>query len=216
MNTYLSKGNKKYKIPGMRVRTFGLPAYKARDGSLMCPGAGKCKLGCYAKQGHYYFNNVTRAQERRLKLTRDPGLFVATIVQEVHRMKLNWVRVHDSGDFYSLEYAKLWKAVALACPQTWFLAYSKMVPMLHKLMLVPGWPGNLVVVFSEGGRWDDGIHQDRDKFARIFPSLAALKRAGFTDCHITDRPALNPKVRKIGLVYHGFESRKFVTAKESQ
>jgi hypothetical protein len=207
---FLTRGNKKYLIPGMRVRTFGIPAERAADGSVTCPGAGMCRQGCYAKQGHYVCPNVKAKNEERFRLTQDPQFF-STIFGEIQKLKLDLVRIHDSGDFYSKLYLMCWVGLAAACRNTKFLAYSKMVPMIKSLP-EGTIPDNLVIVLSEGGRWDHLIDELRDKFARVFPSVAALKRAGFVDCHKSDLPALRPEVRKIGLIYHGWKSRYFVTA----
>jgi len=206
---YLTRGNKKYLIPGMRVRTFGLPAERAADGTVTCPGAGLCKQGCYAKQGHYVCPNVKAKNAERFRLAQSPEFF-STIFGEIQKLKLDLVRIHDSGDFYSRPYLMSWIGIAAACRHTKFLAYSKMVPMIKDVQSLI--PENLTIVLSEGGRWDHMIDQAHDKFARVFPSVAALKRAGFTDCHKSDLPALRPEVKKIGLIYHGWKSRYFVTA----
>jgi hypothetical protein len=204
---FLTRGNRKYLIKGMRVRTFGIPAERAADGTVTCPGAGMCRQGCYAKQGHYVCPNVKNKNAERFLLTQRPE-FVEVISGEIQKLKLDLVRIHDSGDFYCLRYLYDWITIAGACPRTKFLAYTKMVLMARKFRI----PDNLVLVLSEGGQWDHAIDQAHDKFARVFPSVAALRRAGFTDCHKSDLPALRPEVKKIGLIYHGWESRRFVTA----
>jgi hypothetical protein len=211
MNTYLSKGNKKYLIPGLRVRTFGLPAYKAKDGTLMCPGAGQCRKGCYACQGHYSMPNVTQAQERRLKLTRNPR-FVDTVVDEVQRLKLDYVRIHDSGDFYSRKYLEAWIRICRRCPGTTFFGYTKMVPLVHAIPLPP----NMCLALSEGGIWDQQIDRKHDLHARVFSTRKDLRAAGYLDVSKRDVEAVcHPTTHRLGLVYHGFKSRTFSTGRSS-
>lgn len=198
---YLSTGNEKYLGLGIKVRTFGLPAVST------CPGAGACKLGCYAQQGRYGCTNVREAQLRRLELTRDLPRFKETIAAELRQFTPDLIRIHDAGDFYNEPYLKAWLDVIKRAPKVKFLAYTKMVPMVKQHVI----PENMAVVFSEGGRWDGLIDQARDKFSRVFPDQGALLQAGFIDCHETDLPALEPGNRLIGLVYHGAKSRAWRT-----
>jgi hypothetical protein len=175
----------------------------------------RCAAGCYARQGHYVCPNVKAKNEKRFLLTQKPFEFVQTISDEIQKLKLDLVRVHDTGDFYLMSYLQLWLEIMRRNPRTKFLTYTKMVPYF-KSPCLGAMPPNFTVVLSEGGRWDHLIDQKHDKFARVFPSIAALRRAGFTDCHKSDLPALRPEVRKIGLIYHGWRSRYFVTAPKEE
>ena len=205
MIPYLSRGNKKYKLAGLRTRTFGLPAWQSKEGFRTCPGAGLCRRGCYAQQGRYVCTQTLDAQHRRLALVRSDR-FVPVMDAELRRLDL--VRIHDSGDFFSLSYLKDWLTLIFLHPEIKFLTYTKMVPLFRKVQV----PENFTVIFSEGGLYDAQIDPHRDKFARVFPTLAELRASGFMDCHLTDVPALDPKVRRVGLIYHGWESRRFKTS----
>lgn len=205
MIPYLSRGNKKYKLAGLRTRTFGLPAWQSKEGFRTCPGAGLCRKGCYAQQGRYVCTQTLDAQHRRLSLVRS-GHFVPTMDLELRRLDL--VRIHDSGDFFSLSYLKDWLELIRRHPEIKFLTYTKMVPLFRRVVVPP----NFTVVFSEGGKFDSQIDRHRDKFSRVFPNLEELRASGFTDCHLTDVPALDPKVMRIGLIYHGWASRAFKTS----
>lgn len=210
MIPYLSRGNKKYKLAGLRTRTFGLPAYESREGFRTCPGAGLCRRGCYAQQGRYVCPSVKKAEERRLRLARRPDLFRTIIGEELRQGRLDLVRIHDSGDFFSLGYLESWLELIAAFRATRFLAYTKMVPLFRQVFVPP----NFAVIFSRGGKFDDQI-LDTDKQAKVFPDQSSLDRAvreeGYVDCHVTDLPALEPQNLRIGLVYHGFPSRRFST-----
>lgn len=185
---YLTRGNKKYLIPGWRIRTFGIPAGRAANGKVTCPGAGLCRHGCYAKQGHYVCPNVKSKNEERFALTKRPE-FVDVISEEIHKLKLDLVRIHDSGDFYSWDYLEDWFEICRRCAATKFLAYTKTVMMVrwHKrikrqsLMVPP----NLALVFSEGGRWDHLI----DRSATSSPaSSRAWRHSSGLDSPIATSP----------------------------
>ena len=203
---YLSHGNEKYAQLKMRAFTFGIPAGRSASGLRTCPGAKACQAGCYAQQGRYFMTNVRRKQEQRLKLTQSPE-FVPTIVDEVKHLRAELVRIHDAGDFYRWSYLQDWIRIVGQCSTTEFLAYTKMIPFVLKAKP----PKNLHLICSYGGRWDRLIDPRRHQHTRIFSSVEDLEAAGYVDCHVTDLPALDPKNIKLGLVYHGFPTRRFTT-----
>lgn len=206
--TYLGKGNSKYKKMGWKVRTFGIPAYRSVNHQVTCPAALHCVAGCYARQGRYVMPSVQDAEERRLLLTTKPE-FVETIINEVRRYTPAAVRIHDAGDFYSIGYLRRWLKIIQASTDTTFFAYTKMIPFFKRDDLIV--PKNLVVIFSEGGKFDHWINPDRDRWSRVFPSHAALEAEGFADATHDDRVAVFGPNSKIGLVYHGFASKAFHT-----
>jgi hypothetical protein len=193
--TYLST-NEKLKRSG--IYSWGIPAYKSASGMVTCPGAKSCIVGCYAKNGRYAMPNVKLAQEKRLALSLTDS-FVETIDAELKARKVNKLRVHDSGDFYSLEYLNKWIEIARLNPKTLFYAYTKMIPLLK---MVSDFPGNFVIIKSFGGKWDDQIDPETDRHSKVFSTIDALKVAGYADVTELDERAFgdNPK---IGLVYHG-------------
>ncbi len=205
---FLSKGNKKYAFKRIRAFTFGIPAWRAADGRHTCPCAKDCVKGCYAQQGRYVFNQIKNKQEERLALTLRLE-FTKVISKELDQLRPDLVRVHDSGDFYNVTYLRRWLEVMRNYPRVAFLAYTKMVPLFKREDVQV--PVNFCVIFSEGGTHDHLIDRGRDRWARIFPSVKALRQAGFVDCHESDLPALDPDARRIGLVYHGWKSRTFDT-----
>jgi hypothetical protein len=196
--------NAKMKRDG--ILAFGIPAYRAESGKLTCPAAKDCLKGCYAKQGFYVMPNVRRAQEARLALAMSED-FIATMNAEITRRKPKIVRIHDSGDFFSLVYLRKWCHIARANKGTQFYAYTKMVAMF-KHPMCPELPANLKIVFSYGGKYDAMIDREKDAHSVIFDSVEALNAAGYVDCHERDF-TYKPEVKKVGLVYHGFNSKAF-------
>lgn len=206
MKWLLAYGNKKYKKYGRKLLTFGLPAFKSRTGLITCPGAGKCFHGCYAQQGWYRSCKVRDIQEGRLRATRNKN-FLWRMVAEIQARKPKFVRIHDSGDFYSEWYLMEWIRIAQNCSQTFFFTYSKAVPWV-KLF---GLPTNMKIVLSEGGIYDSWIKPRTDLMARVFDTRKQIRASGFSDGSNDDLALILKGHRNIGLIYHGWKSRKFTT-----
>lgn len=180
---------------------FGIPAdHDFIDDKLMnrntCPGALACKAVCYAKQGRYAMPNVRGARIRNLEMTLQDN-FAEKVIADLGRMrKVNTVRIHDSGDFYSQEYLDKWIRVAKSLPYITFYAYTK-----NLQLDMNGLPDNFRITQSLGGRWDENVDRSRSH-SRIFATHYDRVRAGYIDGNVNDVPAIEGLVR-IGLVYHG-------------
>jgi hypothetical protein len=110
----LSLGNAKL---GEGIYTFSIPAVTT------CPGSSPaCRQECYALRGN--FRHAQPHYNRALAATREEG-FAGRMTSEVKRRWAGCVRIHVSGDFYSAEYVRAWVAIATACPQTRFYAYTR-------------------------------------------------------------------------------------------
>jgi hypothetical protein len=128
----LGLGNAKL---GRGIYTFSLPAVTT------CPGSSPtCRRECYALRGRL------KLQRRRHRLAYRASLddaFPGRMVREIRRRDCGCVRIHVSGDFYSAAYARAWAAVARACPQTRFYAYTRswrvpeIAPALAELASLP-------------------------------------------------------------------------------
>ena len=202
------------------VYNFGLPAYQSAAGLKTCPAAGKCAVGCYAKQGAYVWTPVARAYEYRLAASLQSDFVskmcdtIAVKLKSADRSKKQLViRIHDSGDFYNLEYTKKWLKIISAFPNVHFYAYTKQVLLFNKLKKSGVIPDNFKLIYSEGGVFDKLINQRTDRHSRVFLSLAALKAAGYANAHENDLVAALGKSNKIGLVYHGHKSKTWTTSK---
>lgn len=199
------------------VYNFGIPAHRAQSGLKTCPMAGQCAIGCYAKQGPYAWDNVKAAYEARLAITLQAD-FVALMIEAIatkfktaiKKNKQLIIRIHDSGDFYNIEYVNKWLSIINAYPSVKFYAYTKMIPIFKRLKANNMIPSNLVIIYSEGGLADHLI-QDTDRHAKVFESLEDLLAAGYTDTTENDLNAIGPN-HKVGLVYHGAKSKKWTTA----
>jgi hypothetical protein len=185
------------------VYNFGIPAFMTASGFKTCPNAGVCAGACYARAGFYQFKAARNALEWRFKMTQS-DTFIDAMSEEIlkalnrHQGKKLMIRIHDSGDFYNLEYFLRWTRVMERFPQVRFYAYTKMVKMFKA---IPNKPDNFTLIFSFGGKQDKLIDRKNDRHSFVFEDKASLKRNKYIDASHDDLRALG-KNNKIGLVYH--------------
>lgn len=126
-----------------------------------CPGAGSCKVDCFAmKGGKVQFEGPWLSDGRILTyLLNDPEGFFAQLSSEIakeekagakgdKKFPKGWkvtVRWHDAGDFFSPEYLDLALAMAKKHPDTKFYAYTKMAGAA-----LADKPANFIINWSEG------------------------------------------------------------------
>lgn len=202
-NTKLRKSN---------IYQFSLPAFHAsivKNGKLTlaktCPSAGICSRFCYASQGTFEFSVVLIAHTRNLQFyLNDREAFKSRMVSDILRIKkLKAFRVHDSGDFFSRQYALDWFEIMHMLPNVQFYAYTKMVPLFIKLQHEGLIPKNFSVIYSYGGTHDYLINEATDRHSKVFASHEEMLKADYADTYETDDNAADPTKRCIGLVYHG-------------
>ena len=197
--TQNSKLKKTSKSLGLRVFNFGIPAYKSASGKLTCPFADACVKFCYAKKGAYIWSNVQPAFEKRYQLSKTDD-FVNKMNQEIIKKKPDYVRVHDSGDYYSKAYLQKWLDIAMHNPQVRFYSYTNCVEMLKNTNL----PDNYDIIFSDSGKQKHLIDKKKDRHTRIFSTHNELISAGYTDASSVDLMATKwfNKTNKVGLIFH--------------
>jgi len=112
---YISNGNRRMNIP-----TFSLVSEHT------CPNATKlCKKYCYAKKAERYYKNPFIS-----RMTNTFDTLKATFIDEMKKAITHkdskYIRIHESGDFYSQEYLDKWFKICEAFPNKQFLVYSQM------------------------------------------------------------------------------------------
>ena len=197
--TQNSKIKKTSKHFGVKLMNFGIPAYKSASGKLTCPMADACVKFCYAKKGAYIWSNVQPAFEARYQLSKTDK-FVDAVNDEIRRKKPDYVRVHDSGDYYSKAYLNKWIAVAIHNPTVRFYSYTNMIDMIKKTNL----PENYDIIFSDSGKQKHLIDETNDRHTKIFASSSDLNTAGYVDSSDYDLNATKwySKSKKVGLIFH--------------
>jgi len=129
---YLSDGNLRMNIP-----TWSLPAEKT------CPNATKdCMNNCYAKKAERMYKNTRLSRARNLNDSKRKD-FVPKMSGLIKKKKSKYIRIHESGDFYSQIYLDKWFEICRKFPKKRFLAYTQMYNL--------DWsnkPENLIVYWS--------------------------------------------------------------------
>jgi uncharacterized protein (UPF0248 family) len=120
-----------------------------------CPGAGSCKVDCFAmKGGKIQFAGPWLSDGRILTfLLNDPDGFFNKLSQEIsfqekkakngnYALTIRW---HDAGDFFSPEYLAMAFKLAKAHPNVKFYAYTKVADVVLGKK-----PDNFIINWSEG------------------------------------------------------------------
>ena len=197
--TQNGKLKKTSKLTGLRVYNFGIPAFQDSDGKRTCPFAGACAKFCYAQKGAYVWSNVSPAFQFRYLATKCDS-FVDKMTAELIKKRVDILRVHDSGDYYSRKYIDKWLTIAKRLPNVRFYSYTKSIPLFLDLDI----PDNYDIIFSEGGTRDDLIHYHHHRHARIFDDYEAMNQAGYVNAMESDLMATKwfNDSNKVGLVMH--------------
>lgn len=110
----LTQGNHKLST---NIYSWSLPASEG-----VC---GRVCDGCYAIKAQRIYPGVLPSRENKLSLSRSDG-FVDKLVEAIEVLQPKFVRVHDSGEFYSQEYVDKWVEIVKRSPKgVTFYAYTK-------------------------------------------------------------------------------------------
>lgn len=130
---------------------WNLPAVRT------CPYATQhCKDACYARKAENAYPDVLPCREKNFQESRDIETFknrmLYTILKRRFNCRKKWliVRIHESGDFYSRDYAMAWVWIAMQCAGEYikFICYTKSFPYFDGVKL----PANF---FLRASIWDD-------------------------------------------------------------
>lgn len=184
------------------VFTFSLPA------GHFCPFAHECKskadretgrikdgpatqFRCYAATMEARHTSVRRgrwANIEQLLACKNMNEMVSLILDSLSPFA-GYVRIHDSGDFFSQDYFDGWLAVARHRPKTTFYFYTKSLRYwLGRLEEVgnghaPGSVANFVPTASYGGRDDHLIEEYGLRSARVVLSEGEAEALGLEVDH---------------------------------
>ena len=82
--------------------------------------------GCYATKGNYNFSSTKVSLAIRTILARDfMDWLEKAINAQIKAEKIKFVRIHASGDFFSRDYAEMWKRIAIENPSVKMWTYTK-------------------------------------------------------------------------------------------
>ena len=142
-----------------------------------CPGAGSCKVDCFAmKGGKIQFQGPWLSDGRILTyLLNEPDQFFQQLSAEIskeekagakggYKVTIRW---HDAGDFFSPEYVDMAFKLAEAHPNVQFYAYTKMGDVA-----IGNKPDNFII------NWSEGAHTSQEKKVKAAdPSLERTKNS---------------------------------------
>ena len=160
----VSRRNKKL-VPSAEVDfvIWNLPAQKT------CPGkTGHCSKNCYARKAEKCYPTCLPSRERNF-IESEGEFFARDMIFTILSIALHSkkpaiiVRIHESGDFYSKEYAEKWLLVMEVCRKVdsriRFIAYTKSFAFFDGVTL----PVNFSLRASV---WDDTPARDLEIIAR--------------------------------------------------
>ena len=181
-----------------KIFNFSIPAYKTKSGKITCPFADACVKYCYAQKGNYTrYPIVQEVQEKKYEISKQTN-FNSLMNAEIKKKKANYIRIHDSGDFYSVKYLLKWVDIANDNKDVIFYAYTKSIKFFKGCINIPE---NMKIIFSEGSKTDDLINARKDRHARIFKTLEELNASGYIDASENDLKAITEN-KKVGLIFH--------------
>lgn len=165
-----SSGNTKMKhlatVMGLKfssVLAFDLPAGFSCPAARICATYANRKDGTRTKGKHMQFVCYASKAETQYVNTRNARWYnfdailackgdsqaMAKLILASIPARVEIIRIHASGDFFSPEYFQAWVKVAIARPDITFFAYTKMLPFLKISR-----PENFAVQYSYGGKHD--------------------------------------------------------------
>jgi len=199
--------NKKLKNTSLmnraRILNFSLPAYKTQNNKMVCPFAKDCVKYCYAQKGNYRFPSVKKGLNNRYELSKKEE-FVTIMNANILLERPTHVRIHDSGDFYSVDYLNKWVEIAKANKEVIFYAYTKSIPFFKRSKEMDTTfllPKNLIIIFSEGSKKDNLINTTKDRHSRIFKDINEMIKQGYINASDNDLNAITNN-KKVGLLLH--------------
>lgn len=213
------KGNAKL---SKSVYTFSLPAGYSCIGADKClakadPETGKIKDGpntefrCFAASQEALYPSVRKARWHNFNLLRKAkttekmrGLILQSLPE-----KATIVRVHVSGDYFSLNYLDSWIQVAKLRPKVLFYGYTK--SLSYWLARKSEMPKNFVLTASYGGKQDDLIKKHKMRYAKVVYSPEEANKLGL-ELDEDDSHAYS-KGPSFGLLLHGVQKGGTVAAK---
>lgn len=105
----------------INIETETMPIIITIKGTCPC----HCN-GCYATKGNYNYSSVKKSLAIKTWLAYNDLMFVKNaIMAQIVADKIEFLRIHASGDFFSIEYITMWKAIVNSNKSTIFWTYTK-------------------------------------------------------------------------------------------
>lgn len=207
-----SPGNAKLQDRGIAI--FSIPA------GYTCPGASEChsrfdrsinkivdgpgiRFRCYAASLEARYPSLRNMVDNNQRLLREAG--TEKKMRELIRISLpaayfDKIRIHQDGDFFSMDYMRAWNNIALSQPERLFYAYTKSIHLWLKLReeLAP----NFVLTASKGGLFDRQADEHGLRSATVVFHPEEAETNGWKIDH-DDSLAMDPNEPSFALKIHG-------------
>lgn len=83
-------------------------------------------IGCYAMSGNYRYQSTKDSLALRTVIARNHLDFCEKAINaQIEAENIKAIRIHASGDFFSVEYAEMWKRIATKNSSVVFWTYTK-------------------------------------------------------------------------------------------
>jgi len=135
---------------------------------------------CYAASGESRLPATRNLRWHNFDALKSSDNMVALIEKSLP-VGIKIIRIHSSGDFYSLDYSTAWFNVAVNHPEIQFFGYTKVLPYVQAVK-----PNNFNLHYSKGGKLD--ILHTNEPYAVIVKNLTDAEKMGLIDPCI-DNPA---------------------------
>lgn len=195
-----STGNSKLPLSTL---IFSLPAGHTCPGANLCLSKAdrltgrikdgtECQFRCYAASAEALYETTRFSRWRNLELITQykssdqiAELIYTSIIPHINRRRrsahriIERIRIHESGDFYSLPYLRAWLQVAKKINLV-FYGFTKCLPFL--LEVKDDIPSNLIFTASAGGRYDH-LLSEFDRVSHVVGSRAEAELRGLPIDH---------------------------------
>lgn len=165
---FVSNGNIKVK-----ASIFNLPC------KTTCKPGLRCRSYCYAHKAERIYPQVKPCRENNLEESKS-DCFEHNLIDVLSKKKNPIVRLHESGDFYSLDYIHRIFHVCRNLPKKRFYAYTKRSDLFTRAVL-NNKPENLTLIYSIDGIDPKNISRLYDKAIKTgFDKIAVVSSKAST------------------------------------
>lgn len=186
------------KLKGGNIPSLGLPA--SETCLSMCPS-------CYALKGRYKLKVVQRKLKRNLELAKSKG-FEEVLSSEIDFLKtkygVRYIRIHDSGDFFSKEYVDSIKRVFQRHKDVIGYAYTKRLndPKLRDSLLeLKSLPNFIIIDSLKFGGLNYFKKKEAIEFSKANSVPICPAYTHKATCNAPCKICLNKKVEDTGVVF---------------
>jgi len=221
-----SFGNSKIKLlakylefANKAVASFDLPAGYTCPASLLCQSYANRETGivtdgaslqfrCYAVSSECAFPSTRRLRWHNFDLLAKKSYNKMLLeIGNSLPVGLKVLRIHSSGDYFSQDYFRAWRMVAVTHPEIMFFGYSKILEYVQYSIDNP--LPNFKLVYSIGGKYDN-LLTDKIPSIRVVENREIALKLGLPvacDIHPADDYDYIIKGQSFAIIMHGIQPK---------